>query len=110
LTYVLLRGLGERNLPRPPGLTIFEQYPTADLDQDRWIETGELQQYAQLTVPALAEKYPGLVLRGRAAATAQDRSSVEESAAAIAPAFEPAGSFRLMGAPPPRPAGDRGGR
>jgi hypothetical protein len=94
LTYTLLRGMGERGL-RPIGEPdIFRANPTADLNGNGWIETAELQEYARRTIPALAERFPGL-LRGPGRGS-PDRS---ESAAVVSPALDRSGSFRLVEAP-----------
>jgi hypothetical protein len=66
LTYVLLRGMGEPGLRPLTDIPIFDQYPTADLDHDGWVQTGELRQYADMAIPVLSERFPGLVLRGGA--------------------------------------------
>ncbi|HKI18405.1 MAG TPA: hypothetical protein VKA15_11015, partial [Isosphaeraceae bacterium] len=68
LTYVLLRGMGEPGLRPLNDLPIFEQFPNADLDHDGWVQTRELRQYADMTVPVLARRFPNLVLRGNAVA------------------------------------------
>jgi hypothetical protein len=97
LTYVLLRGMGGADLRPRPDVAIFQQYPTADLDRDGWIQTGELQEYARLTIPALSKKFPDLVLRGRAAGAG---AVAAESEAAMSPAFDRSASFALIEAPP----------
>ncbi len=68
LTYVLLRGMGEAGLRPLIGLPIFEQFPNADLDHDGWVQTRELRQYADMTIPVLSRRFPNLVLRGNVAA------------------------------------------
>jgi WD40 repeat protein len=101
LTYVLLRGMGERDLRPIRDLAIFEQYPTADLDHDGWVQTGELRQYVAMTIPVLARRFPGLVLRGGAA----DQAARPDSA--LTQEFEGA-SFPLIEiTPPPVRAGAR---
>ena len=67
LTYVLLRGMGEPGLRPLPDIPIFEQYPNADLDHDGWVQTGELRQYASMTIPALSRRFPSVLLRGNVA-------------------------------------------
>src|SRR5262249_55569634 len=115
LTYVLLRGMGEPGLRPIADLSIFEQYPTADLDHDGWVQTGELRQYADMTIPVLARHFPGLVLRGGAAAeTAPPDGALKPEAAeatrpdaALTQEFEGA-SFPLIEiAPQPVRAGAR---
>jgi WD40 repeat protein len=64
LTYILLHGMGESRLASPRDVPILEQYPTADLDHDGWIDTGELQQYVRLTVPSLVKRFPVYQPRG----------------------------------------------
>jgi WD40 repeat protein len=65
LTYVLLRGMGETGLSvLNPELPAFLKYPNADLDRDGWVDTGELRQYSDLTVPALIDRLPRLAVRG----------------------------------------------
>jgi WD40 repeat protein len=65
LTYVLLRGMGKRDLRElTPLPEIFRQHPTADLDRDGLVTTGELHQYAGMAVPELLDQFPDLVMRG----------------------------------------------
>ena len=92
LTYSLLRGLGESGLRRPAGLAIFDEFPTADLDRDGWIQADELRRYARLTVPALAERFEGAT-RGEAG------SPAPEPSASIAADVDDASSFRLIPSP-----------
>ncbi|MDG3005780.1 caspase family protein [Paludisphaera mucosa] len=80
LTYTLLRGMGRNDLGPTPDLAMFERRPTADADGDGWVETEELRQYADLTLPTLSQAFPELVLRGapgpaRAAADAVSRDA-----------------------------------
>ncbi len=96
LSYVLLRGMGATNLRRPKGLEIFETYPTADLDNDQWIETRELQKYAQLTLPVLAERFAGQPRRG--GDDLKDRPNEANTKAATS-LEDPSASFPLIKAP-----------
>jgi len=101
LTYVLLRGMGEPNLRPLNGLPIFEQFPNADLDHDGWVQTRELRQYADMTIPVLSRRFPNLVLRGNVAA---DLARTEST---LTQEFEGV-SFPLVEiAPPVLPAGAR---
>jgi hypothetical protein len=76
LTYVLLQGMGKRDLrPLEPRPEIFRQYPTADLDGDGQVTTGELRQYADMAVPVLIDQFPDLVYRGPQATPGDNRSS-----------------------------------
>ena len=68
LTYVLLRGMGESGLRPLNDLPILERFPNADLDHDGWVQTGELRQYAGMTIPVLSQRFPNLVLRGNVVA------------------------------------------
>ncbi len=110
LTYALLRGMGQPGLRVPdPDLPVFREHPNADLDGNGWIETAELQQYARLTTPALAERYPGL-LRG----PDRPRPESSEADAVVSPGFDKAASFPLVesprpGGPWPRPTVQRSG-
>jgi len=94
LTYLLLRGMGAQGLRPIEHLPIFEQNPTADLDGDGWVETGELRQYVEMTSPVLARRFPGLVMRGNPDAPAIKPES------AFTQASEGA-SFRLIEIAPP---------
>jgi WD40 repeat protein/uncharacterized caspase-like protein len=96
LTYTLLRGMGETGLRKlKPNLPIFTQYPTADLDRDGWVATGELRQYSEMIVPMLIERYPELVLRG-------PRESLDRNPrAALSQDSEASSSFPLIEAPAP---------
>ncbi|WP_152051613.1 WD40 repeat domain-containing protein [Tautonia marina] len=67
LSYSLLRGMGATGLREVPGLTIFEDHPRADLNGDSLIGSNELRQYADLTLPALAEHFLGIPLAMRGA-------------------------------------------
>ncbi|WP_169978635.1 caspase family protein [Tautonia rosea] len=67
LSYSLLRGMGAGGLREVSGLTIFDQYPMADLNGDSLIRADELRQYANLTLPALAEHFLGIPLAMRGA-------------------------------------------
>ncbi len=96
LTYSLLRGLGATGLRQPAGLAIFDEFPSADLNRDGWIQADELRRYARLTVPALAERFEGAT-RGEAG------SPAVEPSASIAADVDDASSFRLI--PSPRGAG-----
>jgi WD40 repeat protein len=75
LTYVLLRGMGEAGLRPLRDLPVFEQFPNADLDHDCWVQTRELRQYADLTIPLLSRRFPNLVLRGNLAVGAATTDS-----------------------------------
>lgn len=68
LTYVLLRGMGEPGLRPLNDMPILDRFPNADLDHDGWVQTGELRQYAGMTIPVLSQRFPNLVLRGNVAA------------------------------------------
>jgi hypothetical protein len=81
---------------RPIGKPDIFQGSTADLDGDGWIETAELQEYARRTIPALAERFPGL-LRGEGRGPA-DRS---EADAVLSPGLDNSTSFPLVEAPGP---------
>ena len=96
LTYVLLRGMGDTDLRKlKPELPIFTQYPTADLDRDGWVATGELRQYSEMIVPTLIERYPELVLRG-------PRGNPDRNPrAALSQDSEASFSFPLIEAPSP---------
>jgi hypothetical protein len=97
LTYALLRGMGKPDLRRPdPDLEVFRKYPTADLDRNGWIETAELQQYARLAIPALAERFPGL-LRG----PSRPPPDASEADAVLSPGFDKSASFPLVESPAP---------
>lgn len=63
MTYALLKGMGERNLESVPGLTVFDELPTADRNHDGVITTDELRWYTALTVPRLAASFPQVVMR-----------------------------------------------
>jgi hypothetical protein len=96
LTYTLLRGMGRPGLRVPdPDVEIFSKIPTADLDRNGWIETAELQEYARRTIPALAERFPGTVVRG----PDQTQPAQSEAANVLDPAFDRSGSFPLVAAP-----------
>ena len=96
LTYVLLRGMGETDLRKlQPELPIFIQYPTADLDRDGWVATGELRQYAEMTVPPLIDKFPELLLGGpRGTPDTNPRAALSQDS-------EASSSFPLIEAPSP---------
>jgi hypothetical protein len=94
LTYALLRGMGKPDLRPIPDLKIFQDCPTADFNRDGWIETAELQEYARRTIPALAERFPGL-LRG----PDQARSGASEADATLSPGFDKSASFPLVKSP-----------
>ena len=96
LTYALLRGMGDTDLRKlKPELPIFTQYPTADLDRDGWVATGELRQYSEMIVPMLIERYPELVLRG-------PRENPDRNPrAALSQDSEASFSFPLIEAPSP---------
>ncbi len=100
LTYTLLRGMGKSGLGPVPDLEIFREYPNADFNRNGWIETAELQEYARRTIPALAERFPGL-LRG----TAPARPDASEADAVLSPGSDESASFPLVESPrPDRPA------
>jgi hypothetical protein len=101
LTYVLLRGMGEPRLRPLTDVPIFDEYPSADLDHDGWVQTGELRQYVDMAIPVLAQRFPGLVHRGGAADAAARPDS------ALTQQFEGT-SFPLIEImQPPPPAGAR---
>jgi hypothetical protein len=60
--------MGEPGLRPLNDLPIFEQFPNADLDHDGWVQTRELRQYADMTIPVLSRRFPNLVLRGNVVA------------------------------------------
>jgi hypothetical protein len=94
LTYTLLRGMGKPGLRPIPDLDVFRRFPTADFNGDGWIETAELQRYARMAIPALAERFPG-ILRGVAQA-APDSSDAET---VLSPDVDSSASFRLIEVP-----------
>jgi len=98
LTYTLLRGMGERGMGPTPDLPIFERRPSADLNGDGWIETDELRQYADATLPSLAQAFPELVLRG-----VPDAGPPQPAAEAVSRDAEQLGSFPLVPTPEPAP-------
>lgn len=63
MTYALLKGMGDRTLETVPGLTLFDELPTADQNRDGIVTTDELRWYASVTVPKLAANFPQLVMR-----------------------------------------------
>ncbi|MEW4568318.1 WD40 repeat domain-containing protein [Tautonia sp. JC769] len=67
LSYSLLRGMGAAGLRKVEGLTIFDEYPMADLNGDSLIRADELRRYANLTLPALADHFLGIPLAMRGA-------------------------------------------
>ncbi|CAN5787410.1 hypothetical protein BH23PLA1_BH23PLA1_03500 [soil metagenome] len=64
LTYVLLRGMGADGLRPVEGLSVFQEHPDADFDDDGRVTTEELRRYADLALPPLTARYPDLVRRG----------------------------------------------
>jgi WD40 repeat protein len=97
LTYTLLRGMGQPGLRPPrPDLEIFQKLPNADLDHNGWIETAELQEYARRTIPALAERFPGL-LRGPGPGRGGPEPS--EASSVLSRSFDRSGSFPLVEVP-----------
>ncbi|SIO05814.1 WD40 repeat [Singulisphaera sp. GP187] len=70
MTYALLKGMGDPNLETIPGLTLFNELPSADKNRDGMITTDELRWYTSLTVPRLAANFPQLVMRTGANAQA----------------------------------------
>jgi hypothetical protein len=88
--------MGETGLRKlQPELPVFIQYPTADLDKDGWVATGELRQYAEMTVPAIIDKFPELGLRGpRGTTNANPRAALSQDS-------EASFSFPLIEAPAP---------
>ena len=96
LTYSLLRGMGETGLLKlKPELPVFIQYPTADLDQNGWVATGELRQYSEMVVPALLDRFPEFAFRGpRGNGDANPRAAVSQDS-------EASFSFPLIEAPSP---------
>ena len=95
LTYVLLKGMGDPQLPPIEDLDIFREYPTADFDRNGWIETAELQRYARLTIPVLAGKFPG-ILRGSDIDAGPDAA---EGAATRSAEVDKSASFPLVPSP-----------
>jgi hypothetical protein len=93
LTYALLRGIGRTGMGPDPDLPLFQEFPSADANKDGWVETGELKQYADVTIPRLAQSFPELVLRGERGA------APERPAAAVAQESEQTSSFRLVETP-----------
>lgn len=63
LTYVLLRGMGDRSLNSPPELTVFRDLPDADRDLDKQVSSAELSWYAEAALPPLASQFPQVVMR-----------------------------------------------
>ena len=63
MTYALLKGMGKPDLESVPGLTLFDDLPSADQDRDGVITTAELRWYTDLTVPKLASIFPTVVQR-----------------------------------------------
>ncbi len=90
LTYTLLRGMGGEGMGPDPDLDVFKTFPTADLDDDGWVETDELRRYADVTLPSLAQNFPDLVLRGAPAPPGAT------AAAAVAHDVQEADSFPLF--------------
>jgi WD40 repeat protein/uncharacterized caspase-like protein len=64
LTYTLLRALEAPNLKALQGNVADLLNGTADLNGDQVITSEELRAYIDATLPALAESYPALALRG----------------------------------------------
>ncbi|MDR3618400.1 MAG: caspase family protein [Paludisphaera borealis] len=93
LTYALLRGIGQAGMGPSPDLPLFQQYPSADMNRDGWVETGELRQYADITVPRLAQTFPELVLRGARG------DAPNNPRAAVAQESEQTSSFLLLETP-----------
>ncbi|HEU5118546.1 MAG TPA: caspase family protein, partial [Isosphaeraceae bacterium] len=55
LTYTLLRGMRDMDLPQPESVRpIYQEFPSADEDGDQTITATELRQYARETLPPLA--------------------------------------------------------
>jgi WD40 repeat protein/uncharacterized caspase-like protein len=64
LTYVLLKGMGDRELKQlPENITVFHDLPTADRDQNGIVSTDELGWYADQTLPLLAAHFPDTIVR-----------------------------------------------
>ncbi|AGA30374.1 WD40 repeat-containing protein [Singulisphaera acidiphila DSM 18658] len=63
MTYALLKGMGDPSLETVPGLTLFNELPSADKNRDGLITTDELRWYTSVTVPRLAANFPQLVMR-----------------------------------------------
>lgn len=66
MTYALLKGMGESRLETVPGLTLFDELPTADKNRDGIVTTDELRWYTALALPRLASTFPQLVKRAGA--------------------------------------------
>jgi WD40 repeat protein len=64
LTFLLLHGMGEKGLAAIDEVKVLRDYPTADFDNDGYIDTSELQQYVRLTTPALVAQFPAFEGRG----------------------------------------------
>ena len=60
--------MGEPGLRPLSDMPILECFPNADFDHDGWVQTGELRQYADMTIPFLSSRFPNLVLRGNVVA------------------------------------------
>ncbi len=66
LTYVLLRGLGDPDLERPPvPVAVLENTPNADLDRDGTITTRELRRFVDRTLPDLTATLPSRLRSSR---------------------------------------------
>ncbi len=72
LTYVLLKGMGDRNLKTVPEVTIFDDQPTADRNHNGVVTTEELRWFTDLTLPKLAYNFPTLVRRSGDSGPARD--------------------------------------
>ncbi|WP_406700920.1 caspase family protein [Singulisphaera sp. Ch08] len=100
MTYALLKGMGDPNLETVPGLTLFNELPSADQNRDGLITTDELRWYASVTVPKLAASFPQLVMR----AGANAQSTPFRPTANLAQDAQLQGSvvsFPLVELPPP---------
>lgn len=58
LTYVLLRGMGDKRLPMVPDDSVFAGASDADRNGDRRVSTEELRDYASVVLPRLAALFP----------------------------------------------------
>ena len=62
LTYVLLRGMGDRDLLVPPEqVAVFRDHPSADIDKNGTITTRELRRFVDLTLPRLSDTLPSRI-------------------------------------------------
>ena len=87
MTYALLRGMGDTSLDSVPGLSVFNDMPNADRNQDGKITTDELRWYADQSIPKLAANFPLLVQRSggpiRPAANLDQNPRIQASGASF---------------------------